>query len=41
MRALKNELNNQRFVDNAPTEIVDQEKKKLTEAEEMLKKMSK
>jgi valyl-tRNA synthetase len=41
IKSLENKLNNEKFVDNAPTEIVEQEKKKLAEAEELLAKMSK
>jgi valyl-tRNA synthetase len=41
IKSLKNKLGNEKFVDNAPAEIVKQEKEKLIEAEEMLEKISK
>jgi valyl-tRNA synthetase len=41
IKTLKNKLNNKKFVDNAPAEIVEQEKKKLAETEELLNKISK
>ncbi len=41
IKSLKNKLSNKKFVDNAPAEIVEQEKKKLIGAEEMLAKIVK
>jgi valyl-tRNA synthetase len=41
IKSLKIKLENKKFINNAPVEIVDQEKKKLVEAEELLKKMTK
>lgn len=41
IKSLKNKLNNEKFLNKAPTEIVEQEKKKLTEAKELLEKISK
>jgi valyl-tRNA synthetase len=41
IKSLKNKLSNKKFIDNAPAEIVEQENKKLIEAEEMLAKIVK
>ena len=41
IESLKNKLDNEKFVSNAPLEIVNQEKKKLAEAEELLEKIKK